>query len=69
MNVKIKDLSIDMEVKTRGIEFEVRDTADNHLGDLILTSTRLIWCNGRTRRENGIEIDWEDFIDFMNEED
>ncbi len=69
MEVKIKDLGVDMEVKTKGIEFEVRDNSGGHLGDLILTSTRLIWCNGRTRRENGVNMEWEAFIDFMNEED
>ena len=69
MEVKIKELGVDMEVKTKGIEFEVRDTSGKHLGDLILTSTRLIWCNGRTHRKNGVEIEWEDFINFMNEED
>ena len=68
MEVTIKDFTVDMEVKTKGIEFEVRSTSGEHLGDLILTSTRLIWCNGRTRRENGIEIEWDDFIRLMNEE-
>ena len=69
MDVTIKEFNVDMEVKTRGIEFEVRDNSGEHLGDLILTSTRLIWCNGRVRRENGVEMYWEDFIEFMNEED
>ena len=68
MDVTIKEFNVDMEVKTRGVEFEVRDNTGEHLADLILTSTRLIWCNGRTRRDNGIGIDWEDFIDLMNEE-
>ena len=68
MDVTIKDFTVDMEVKTKGIEFEVRSNSGEHLGDLILTSTRLIWCNGRTRRENGTEIEWDDFIRFMNED-
>ena len=66
MEVKIKDLGIELEVKSKGIEFGVRDNSGAHLGDLYLTSTRMIWCNGRTHKENGIEIDWEDFIEMMN---
>ena len=67
MEVKIKEFNVDMEVKTSGIEFEVRDpSGEEHLGDLILTSTRLIWCRSRVRRENGVRIEWQEFIDLMN---
>ena len=62
MKVKIKSFDVDMEVKTKGIEFEV-DTPDggDHLGDLVLTKTTLTWCKGRTTPVNGIKIKWEDF--------
>jgi hypothetical protein len=42
MKVKIKDFNVDMEVRNNGIEFEVC-SADGaqHLGDLILTKTKL----------------------------
>ena len=59
VKVFIKDFGIDMDVKTRGIELEVRDTQDKHLGDLIVTKTAVIWCKGRTRRENGKKVTWE----------
>lgn len=66
MKVKIKKFNMDMEVKTNGIEFEVRNpSGKKHLGDLVLTSTRLEWCDGRTRAGNGVSIEWEDFIDYM----
>lgn len=60
MTVNVKTLDID----ENGIEFEVRD-ASGHFGDFFLTSTKLIWCKGRTQRQNGKEISWEDFSDYM----
>ena len=69
MNVSIKDLSVFMEIKNRGIELEVRDTHDYHLGDLILNKAGLIWCPGRTTRKNGIKRSWAQFIHWMKGEE
>lgn len=33
MKVSIKELSVSMEVKNKGIELDVYDNQDNHLGD------------------------------------
>ncbi len=66
MKVYIKSFDVEMEVANNGVEFEVRDTDGSHLGDLVLTKTRLVWCQGRTRRENGVPVSWEDFIAWMN---
>lgn len=68
MQVKIKDFDVaPIEVRTNGIEFEVRTPdGDQQLGDLILTKARLEWCNGRTRRGNGVAKTWQQFIDWMN---
>lgn len=66
MKVTIKDISgIEMEVKNKGIEFEVHDTSGEHLGDLVLTGTKLEWCNGKTRKGNGVSVEWEKFIKYM----
>jgi hypothetical protein len=67
VKVWIKDFAVDMELKNTGIELDVADPQGNHLGDLIVTKTQLIWCQGRTRRENGKKIDWGEFIALMNE--
>ena len=69
MKVSIKDLSVFMEIKNRGIELEVRDTHGYHLGDLILNKAGLIWCPGRTTRKNGIKRSWAQFIVWMKEEE
>ncbi len=65
MNVKIKDFDVAMEIKNNGIELDVADTDGVHLGDLYVTKTKLVWCKGRISRENGKEIKWADFIEYM----
>ena len=67
MKVKIKSFDVAMDVKNNGIEFEVHSpNGEVHLGDLVLTKTRLIWCEGQTTRANGKEIQWDAFIRLMN---
>jgi hypothetical protein len=66
MRVAIKSFEVEMDVKTNGIEFEVYDNDDNFLGDCFLTKTGLTWCEGKTRRKNGVKVSWREFIDWMN---
>jgi len=55
-----------MEVKSKGIEFEVRSPNNRRqLGDLYLTKTGLTWCKGRTARENGKRMSWNEFVQMM----
>ncbi len=65
MNVNIKDLSVSMDIKNKGVELEIKDTDGKHLGDLVVTKSKLIWCKGRRNRENGESISWKIFIDYM----
>ena len=66
MKVLIKKFQIDMEVKSRGIEFEVR-TPDNsqQIGDCYVTNTGLIWCKGKTDKANGIKISWTNLTEIL----
>lgn len=66
MKVSIKDFDVEMELKNNGIELDIANPQGTHIGDLIVTKTRLIWCQGQTRRANGKEIQWDEFIAFMN---
>lgn len=68
MKVWIKNFDVEMEVKNNGVEFEVY-TADGttHLGDLVLTRAAVIWCEGRTKRENGKRLSWDRFIERMQD--
>ena len=64
MKVSIKDLSVSMEIKTRGIELDVYDKG-THLGDLVITKSKITWCRGRTDTKNGQSLTWKKFIDHM----
>ena len=66
MNVSIKDLAVSMDIKNKGIELDVYDTKGTHLGDLVITKTKLIWCNGKTKPANGKSISWTEFVTVMN---
>ncbi len=68
MKVSIKDFNVDMEIKNKGVELEVRDTEGNQLGDLVITKTSLIWCPGKTTPQKGIRVTWKRFIDLMDAE-
>ena len=65
MNIAIKSFDVNMVVKSKGVEFEVRDTQGDFLGDCIITKTGLIWCQGRTARANGQKVSWKKFIDWI----
>ncbi len=67
MKVSIKSFDVAMDVKNKGIEFEVADNDGVHIGDCYLTRTELIWCRGRTRKAYGIRVTWDQFIEWMNE--
>lgn len=64
MQVSIKGFDVEMKIKNKGIELDVYK-GDTHLGDLVITKSELIWCKGRTKRENGEKITWTRFIEFM----
>ncbi|MEX2247678.1 MAG: hypothetical protein WEC75_13455 [Dehalococcoidia bacterium] len=65
MKVSIKSFDVQMEVKTKGIELEVRRPDDKHLGDVFVTKTSVIWCKGKKKRRNGKKVSWVDFIKLI----
>ena len=67
MKVSIKDLAVDMEIKNSGVELDVYSPdGSKHYGDLIVTKSGLIWCEGRTGRANGKKIKWDKFIEWAS---
>lgn len=65
MEVWIKSLEVEMQVKQKGIELEVRSKdGKQQLGDCYATMTGLVWCNGKIKKENGIKVKWEDLIEI-----
>ena len=70
MKVWIKQFDVNMEVKSSGIEFEVRAPDDStQLGDCYLTMSGLVWCKGRTTKKNGVKISWNDFIEILKSDE
>ena len=65
MKVSVKDFAVSMEIKNKGIEIDVYDNADKHLGDLVVTKSKLVWCKGKTSVQNGKSVTWKDFIEYM----
>ena len=69
MQVTIKSFDVNMEVKNKGIEFDVYSAdGKTHLGDLVLTKSGITWCAGRTSRDNGTKLSWDKFIKLMGEQ-
>lgn len=65
MSVTIKSFDVEMVVKNKGVEMGVYDNNEKFLGDLVITKSGLIWCQGRTSRENGVKVKWSEFIEWM----
>ena len=68
MKVSIKSLGLPMEIKNTGVEFEVYDNNNVFRGDCFVTKANLIWCKGKTKRDNGKKISWKKFIAWAEEE-
>lgn len=66
MKVGIKSFDVAMDVKNKGVEFAVYSNQDEFRGDLIITKSGLIWCEGKTKRQNGKKVSWDQFINWMN---
>lgn len=64
MDVNIKELQVEMPIKNNGITLSVASNDGKHIGNLIVTKTSLIYCAGKTQKENGVKIKWEDFIKY-----
>ncbi len=70
MNVKIKSFDVDMDVKQKGIEFQVRTPdGQKQIGDCYITMVGLTWCTGRIRRKSGVSITWQEFIELLSSRD
>jgi hypothetical protein len=66
MKVNIKQFEVEMEIRNNGVEFEVHSPdGRQHQGDCYVTKTGVTWCAGRTRRDNGIKLSWEELQDIL----
>lgn len=67
MKVKIKDLSVSMELGNNGVTFDVYGNDDTFLGDLRLGRGKVEWCKGRTRAGNGTTVTWNELLQFFDD--
>jgi len=65
MKVSIKDLQVSMDLGNNGIELDIYDNQDKHLGDLRVGRGTIEWCKGRTRTGNGIKVSWDGLITWF----
>ena len=54
-----------VDVKISSERYRIWDNQDNLLGSLYINKTRLVWCEGKTQFNNGIPIEWGEFIENM----
>ncbi len=66
MKVLIENFKVEMNVKNSYIRFMVYDNQGGFLGSLNLNKTRLVWCDGRTSLRNGVQLSWQDFVEFVH---
>ncbi|MFH0953061.1 MAG: hypothetical protein V1873_01895 [Verrucomicrobiota bacterium] len=66
MKVSVKEFQVSMEIGNNGIELDVYDGQNKHLGDLRIGRATIEWCAGRTRRGNGVRKSWEELIEFFH---
>lgn len=66
MKVKVKELSADIELKSNGMELEIRTPDGNtRLGDCYVTMTGLTWCKGKTTKPNGVKLSWKELEQIL----
>jgi len=66
MKVSVKDFQVSMEIGNNGIELDVYNSQNTHLGDLRIGRATIEWCAGRIHRGNGVKKSWEQLIDFFS---
>jgi len=70
MKVSIKSFDVAMDVKQKGIELEVKSPDGKQFyGDCFVTMTGLTWCSGKTKKENGVKVKWEELMELAGSED
>lgn len=65
MKVSVKDFQVNMQIGNNGIELDVYDNQNKHLGDLRIGKATIEWCKGQTQRGNGKKKTWDDLIKFF----
>jgi hypothetical protein len=66
VKVHITEFNVEQELKNNGMQMDTYSpNGEDRLGDLTITKTKIIWCAGKVRKKNGIEVTRADFIKWM----
>ena len=55
----VKNFHVDQELKNNGIEIGVWED-DKQFGDIYVAKTGVVWCDGKTHRENGTKFSFKE---------
>ncbi len=68
MKVKISDLGIELEVKTKGTTFSVhKPNGKDFQGSLQVTKSGLTWYKGK--KQTGNNVNWNEFIKWIESQE
>ncbi len=65
MKVAIKDIGVELSLKTKPMEIEVQDKEGKTKGTLSVNKAHVMWRKARHAQKNSIKVTWEDFIKYM----
>lgn len=68
MKVVIKDFSVEMEIKNKGVDLQINGNNGEFKGQLSITRTGLIGCKGKTKRKTGVPVNWDQSIEWVEGE-
>lgn len=58
-SAEIKNLTVDLPLKNNGVEIQI-DEGGRQFGDIYVSKTGIVWCEGKTHRENGIKFSFDE---------
>jgi hypothetical protein len=69
MQVSIKKLNVTMNLGSEGLTLDVYDTDGKFRGDLRVGKAKIEWCKGKTHKGNGVEVSWDELIDWFEQQE
>jgi len=65
VKVSIKRFDVEMSLGNKGIELDIYDNKNNHLGDIQIGKANVEWCKGKTTSGKGVRKTWEELIKWF----
>lgn len=65
MKIALKAIRHELEIKNNGIEFSVRDSNGEHLGDFYIRKSGVVWSKGKKSIDTGQAKTWAALIKWL----